>query len=679
MKKLTIRKKASDSKKKQSELSTEVGNVTVDEVLIDSSELVLANVDGNADEVEDSSDDDYTYDEELRLIVDKEVDEQNSRDIYFNDDEPHYPTFNPEVDFKGKINLCLGLKFPSTYVFRKALRCDCMKSKGRIVNCVCGKEKKCYFKVHAMKLKDEETIQIRNDWRENPTWELKAFKKRVNRELGCEVNEEYSRVWDYAEAIRRFNPGSTAIVKCIGIDTPPPLFQRMYICLTACKEGFIAGCRPIIGVDGAHLKGKFPGVLLTAVGKDGNNNIFPIAWAVVETENVETWTWFLNLLVEDLRSVTASSSWVQAEVEAFTFMSDRQKGLVEALNSVVPECEIRFCCRHIWANFKIKFPGELFKQHFWSAARAYNKNHFDREMNVIKNISVDAYEYLAAIPAKHWSRHAFCSRSKSGMLLNNVCESFNNVLVEARGKPIISLMEWIRRYVMQRSAAKRDGLSNFDGVLMPAITKMIEKHAKEIYGLRVIPVDVIEFEVDDIDDSYVVNLANKTCHCGSWDLIGIPCKHVVACIVLRKLDANDYVHEAYLIDTYRKTYSPKFYGMPGHKMWPTSTLAKPLPPPYRKMPGRPNKRKRKKEVGEGKGGKKAVKEFKQRRCGNCGDLGHYKKGCKNPPKPPPTKTQSKGGRPKMGSSSTQQSSSTGQQQTQNAASTSCLMDQNSQI
>ena len=49
------------------------------------------------------------------------------------------------------------------------------------------------------------------------------------------------------------------------------------------------------------------------------------------------------------------------------------QGLVEALNSVVPECEIRFCCRHIWANFKIKFPGELFKQHFWRAARAYNK------------------------------------------------------------------------------------------------------------------------------------------------------------------------------------------------------------------------------------------------------------------------------------------------------------------
>ena len=104
----------------------------------------------------------------------------------------------------------------------------------------------------------------------------------------CNASEEYSRVWDYTDAIRRFNPRSTPIVKCIGMNKPPPLFQRMYICLLACKEGFVAGCRPIIGVGGAHLTGKFPGILLSAVGKDGNNNIFPITWAVVETENVET-------------------------------------------------------------------------------------------------------------------------------------------------------------------------------------------------------------------------------------------------------------------------------------------------------------------------------------------------------------------------------------------------------
>ena len=186
------------------------------------------------------------------------------------------------------------------------------------------------------------------------------------------------------------------------------------------------------------------------------------------------------------------------------------------------------------------------------------------------------------------------------MLLNNCCESFNNVLREVRGKPIISLMEWIRRYVMQRSTVKREGMSKFQGVVMPSVVKVIENNEKSYHSVRVIPVDVFEFEVDDGEESYVVNLTNKTCHCGRWTLIAIPCKHVIACIVHRKLDYTEFVHEAY----HAKTYGPRFHEISGHKMWPTSTNPKPLPPPFRKMSGRLNKRKRKLEVDEAKGGKK---------------------------------------------------------------------------
>ena len=82
-------------------------------------------------------------------------------------------------------------------------------------------------------------------------------------------------------------------------------------------------CRRIIRVDREHLKGPYPGILLTAVAKDGNNNIFPIAifpiaWAVVATESANTWTWFLALLVDDINLVTDKDSEI-------TFMSDRQK------------------------------------------------------------------------------------------------------------------------------------------------------------------------------------------------------------------------------------------------------------------------------------------------------------------------------------------------------------------
>ena len=150
----------------------------------------------------------------------------------------------------------------------------------------------------------------------------------MNRELQCEVtyqkfynakriamrmifgdgNEEYAKAWDYAEAIRKYSSGSTAVVICIGVENPPPRFQRMYTCFQQVKEGFMAGCRPILGVDGAHLRGPYTGVLLIAVGRDDNKNIFAVAWAVVETENEETWTWFLKLLVDDLKSV-AHALW----------------------------------------------------------------------------------------------------------------------------------------------------------------------------------------------------------------------------------------------------------------------------------------------------------------------------------------------------------------------------------
>ena len=82
-----------------------------------------------------------------------------------------------------------------------------------------------------------------------------------------------------------WDPGSTTL---ISINRPQPhlqpKFERLYVCLDACKRGFLAACRPFIGVDGCHLKDEYPRQILTAVGKDGNNGVNPIAFAVVEAE-----------------------------------------------------------------------------------------------------------------------------------------------------------------------------------------------------------------------------------------------------------------------------------------------------------------------------------------------------------------------------------------------------------
>ncbi len=109
--------------------------------------------------------------------------------------------------------------------------------------------------------------------------------------------EQYMRVRDYCEELMRTNPGTTAKVD---VHVPGQQFQRLYVCLDGCKKGFLDGCRPIIGLDACHLKGAVAGQLLAAVGVDGNEGMYPIAYAVAEAESGETWTWFLKNLVGDI-------------------------------------------------------------------------------------------------------------------------------------------------------------------------------------------------------------------------------------------------------------------------------------------------------------------------------------------------------------------------------------------
>jgi len=59
--------------------------------------------------------------------------------------------------------------------------------------------------------------------------------------------------------------------------------------LDACKRGFLEGCRPLICLDGCHLKTKYGGIMLIAVGIDPNDCIYPIALAIVEVESLATW------------------------------------------------------------------------------------------------------------------------------------------------------------------------------------------------------------------------------------------------------------------------------------------------------------------------------------------------------------------------------------------------------
>nr|GEY83899.1 transposase, mutator type [Tanacetum cinerariifolium] len=49
-----------------------------------------------------------------------------------------------------------------------------------------------------------------------------------------------------------------------------------------------------------EILGPWPNQILTAVGVDANNVIYPLAYAIVEAESKASWCWFLKLLGDDL-------------------------------------------------------------------------------------------------------------------------------------------------------------------------------------------------------------------------------------------------------------------------------------------------------------------------------------------------------------------------------------------
>ncbi|KAK9007037.1 hypothetical protein V6N11_019365 [Hibiscus sabdariffa] len=139
----------------------------------------------------------------------------------------------------------------------------------------------------------------------------------ANQKIRGRLEDEFNKLFDCVYTLREADPNGTFDL-FVQRPTPSanPIFKRLYVCFGGLKEGFKKHCRPVLSLDGCYLKGDFKGEILAAVGRDGNNQIFPVAWAVVEVENRETWAWFLEHIQIDLEI---------GDGDRFTILSDMQK------------------------------------------------------------------------------------------------------------------------------------------------------------------------------------------------------------------------------------------------------------------------------------------------------------------------------------------------------------------
>jgi hypothetical protein len=164
----------------------------------------------------------------------------------------------------------------------------------------------------------------------NPMWKIESMKATVLHDMFADVStskckhakkivmdrlmsgmqNEYTRFWDYQLELLRSNPGST-IAFCIDpTNMEHSVFQSFYVFFNALKLGFKVGCRQVIGLDGCFFKGALKGELLCAIARYAHNQMYPLAWVVVEKETNETWKWFIGLLIKDLDINNSGADWV---------------------------------------------------------------------------------------------------------------------------------------------------------------------------------------------------------------------------------------------------------------------------------------------------------------------------------------------------------------------------------
>lgn len=156
--------------------------------------------------------------------------------------------------------------------------------------------------------------------------------------------ESYNDLPQWLNVMKETMPGTVFDLKTQIGENGETQFHRLFWAFYPCINGF-KYCKPVVHVDGTWLYGKYKGTLLLAVAQDGNNKTIPIAFALVEGETKEGWSFFLKNL---RRHVTKGIS--------VCMVSDRHESIKSAFNDPRNGWQATgsahvYCIRHIKQNF----------------------------------------------------------------------------------------------------------------------------------------------------------------------------------------------------------------------------------------------------------------------------------------------------------------------------------------
>uniref|UniRef100_A0A2N9G675 SWIM-type domain-containing protein n=1 Tax=Fagus sylvatica TaxID=28930 RepID=A0A2N9G675_FAGSY len=386
-------------------------------------------------------------------------------------------------------------------------------------------------------------------------WDAK--QKAIARAYGDWI-QSYEILPKFMLALQEANP--TTVVKFIkkyGFERNTERFQHVFWVFGPCIAEFVH-CRPVISIDGTHLYGKYQGKLLIAMAQDANNEIYPLAFAIVENESESTWKWFLGLIRLHVTQRKAS-------------------------------------------NFLKHYKDQNLKNMIMRAGSANQERKFNTTMDCIRRFNEETGKRLDEIVVEQWT-YSHDGGHRYGAMTTNLSECFNGVLKGARSLPIIALVKFtfckLVSYFDDRRAKIQDQLSSgevYNKYAMDILLRCREK-AK---GHTVTRFDRNQ-SVFDIrthsnlgssyrgDHTHQIKLQEKTCTCGKLQMLKIPCSHVIACCAYQNIDIRQYIDSCYKLTEQLASYSKSLEPVKDKAYWqPIEGLTLRPDPTMLRQKGRP--------------------------------------------------------------------------------------------
>ncbi|KAK9222471.1 hypothetical protein WN944_010907 [Citrus x changshan-huyou] len=193
-------------------------------------------------------------------------------------------------------------------------------------------------------------------------------------------------------------------------------------------------------------------------------------------------------------------------------------------------------------------------------------------MAEIKAEKEAAYQWLEKeLLGYNWSMHTYDRNCMVDRTDNNASECFNSWILAYRDRPCLTMLEEIKCRLMKRFTKRRNEAATWKSPLTPKVLKHLDKKSTIAQKMIVQASSDLNFQV--MDKSYyparrfVVMLESRKCDCGYWEIVGLPCAHVMAAMGYARHDVQEYVPMCFSKQAYLSTYSLMFNLTPDQCTW----------------------------------------------------------------------------------------------------------------